>query len=454
MASNSNILDIKPVIAIFCLALLLRLIFFGTIAIKNPPGFFEVDSHGYWKIADNLLKSQTFSLSETAPLHADHSRTPLYPLFLAGIRALGLKATGIILIQIMFSAITCIVVIMLAERLTSNPFIGYVSGLLCALDIPSISLANLLLTETLFTLLLTLSLYFLVLYRIEGRKGNLIASAALMGSATLCRPIAVYLPFLLPFLLIGTGWRKIITSTLIYLIISFLVICPWLLRNKIVFGHPILSTIAYNNLLDYRAAGIYSIKNKISLEEAREELQQKLDHEFTADRVANPIEYKKKAAGLALEVIIGHPFIYLKNHLISVGNMLFKPLRSNIDIQFGLAKKGSALTSWGKQEKTSLLVRIRQQTSLVTIILVIIQLVLLIIMWLSFSYGLLICLFSKEYKVFGFLTLMLFYFALTSGGPEAYARFRVPLLTFLAIGSGYGLSCLWNRKAFQRETRC
>jgi len=155
----------KWISSIFLIALSLRILLFTGILLSNPKGFLtNTDSNQYWQIAENILNHSSFSLSNTQPITPDHSRTPFYPLFISLLKWLGLDVAGIIFIQILVSAATCLMVILLTYKLVGSWKPAYLAGAIVAFDIPSIVYANSLLTETVFTFLLTLSILFLWLY--------------------------------------------------------------------------------------------------------------------------------------------------------------------------------------------------------------------------------------------------------------------------------------------------
>jgi hypothetical protein len=49
-----------------------------------------------------------------------------------------------------------------------------------------------------------------------------------------------------------------------------------------------------------------------------------------------------------------------------------------------------------------------------------------------------------------FIWGVLLYFIVVSAGPEAYSRFRVPIMPFLALYAGVGISALYARSAGSR----
>ncbi|MCH7754210.1 glycosyltransferase family 39 protein [candidate division KSB1 bacterium] len=439
--------------SIFLIALSLRILLFIGIRLNNPKGFLtNTDSIQYWQIAENILNHSSFSLSNTQPITPDHSRTPFYPLFISLLKWLGLDVAGIIFIQILVSAATCLMVILLTYKLVGSWKPAYLAGAIVAVDIPSIVYANSLLTETVFTFLLTLSILFFVLHFKEPEKiSPLLISGALMGLSILCRPISAFLPLFIVLLFFIFSKRPkiyLLKRASLYLTLCFVVVSPWLVRNQFVFGTPILTTMGYNNILHYRAAGVYAVKQGIPLSESQDLLGKKVKSEFQGDKELEPIKYKKFEAEIGTSIILESLPTYIRNHIRSIFNMLFKPLRSTIDLQLGLSEKGTSLMTWGEKNSSSPMSGLLRSTSGLTIALVFLQLISIVLLWLSVIYGLIISFVKKEQLISSIILLLILYFCIMSGGPEAYARFRVPLIPFLAIAAGVGMI-----EAFERLKR-
>ena len=440
----------KWISSIFLIALSLRILLFIGIRLNNPKGFLtNTDSIQYWQIAENILNHASFSLSSTPPLLPDHSRTPLYPLLISFLKWPGLGVQGIIFFQILVSAATCLMVIILTYKLQESWKPAYLAGAIVAFDIPSIVYSNSLLTETVFTFLLILSLLFLVIYFKEPEKiSSLLISGTLMGLSILCRPISVFLPLFILFLFFIFPKRPkiyLLKRASLYLTLCFVVVSPWLVRNQFVFGTPILTTMGYNNILHYRAAGVYAFKQGIPLSESQDLLSKKVKSEFQGDKELEPIKYKKFEAKIGTSIILENLPTYIRNHILSTFNMLFKPLRSTIDLQLGLSEKGTSLMTWGEKNNSSPISGLLRSTSGFTIALVFLQLILIVLLWLSVIYGLIISFVKKEQLISIIILLLIVYFCIMSGGPEAYARFRVPLIPFLAIAASVGIIEVFER---------
>lgn len=429
---------------VLIIALTARSLLFLGILLRNDV-FFLTDTDGYLNLGDNIYRHAFFSSDNIQP---DASRTPLYPFFIALFKWIGLSNAGVIFVQIIISSVTSLFVILITHKLLGDWLPACLAGGIVAIDIPSIVLANCLLTEALFTFLITLSAWYLVLYIKHDKTIALLTSGILLGLSVLCRPIAVYFPFaaaILFLLFFKMPKVYVFRRILAYFISCYIFVVPWLVRNQTVFGSPFLSTVQWHNLLTDRAAGVYSVYKGISMAEAEEILVKDSELMFKGDMDKDFIEFKRFQGKMGMSVILEHPFIYIRNTFASVFNILFKPIRSTIDLQLGFAKKGTMLTPWGEKDNLSLWMKFLQMTSRPTIALVLFQFIMLIILWPSFAYGMMIVFAKKEYFVFWLIALIVAYFSIIAGGPVSYARHRVPFLPFLAIGCGIGLAGAYER---------
>ena len=86
----------KLIFLVLTVALVWRFALFLGITYANPDGFFRGDSVGYWQLSENMIHHVSFSQDQSPPLKPAHDRTPLYPLFLAALKAIGLAVPSII----------------------------------------------------------------------------------------------------------------------------------------------------------------------------------------------------------------------------------------------------------------------------------------------------------------------------------------------------------------------
>lgn len=156
----------KQLLYILLVAFLIRFVYFIAIAILNPEGFYMYDSYGYWQIAFNVKEYGIFSQSYNIPIEPDYYRTPLYPLFIILAESIQVETYPIIILQIVLGVATCYYTYKLGELITNNKFIASIAALFIAIDIPSIVMNNIVMTETLFSFLLILCvLLFCTLFK-------------------------------------------------------------------------------------------------------------------------------------------------------------------------------------------------------------------------------------------------------------------------------------------------
>ena len=164
---------------------------------------------------------------------------PGYP-FLLGLAKLiiGPIYWPIILLQIILSAISCVLVFRLAKILLDNKYIAVVSGLLLAISMTSITLANAIASETLFFFLMVLTLYLFFKYLPEKRWWPVILVGVIGGLTVLTRSVFMFYPVLLIiFALIFIGFmhiaekKRMVLNAIVCAAIIVAISASWGLRN-------------------------------------------------------------------------------------------------------------------------------------------------------------------------------------------------------------------------------
>src|SRR3989344_20499 len=131
-ALKANLKKYKWEIAIFLSALILRSLFLMILlnhfnndllsAISTPDG--------YYRISENLLKGNGFSIY-TPPV-PDSVRTPLYPLFMAGIAYLFKTYLAVAIIQILIGSGVAVLGYHISRYFLSSNFHRLIIGFLLA----------------------------------------------------------------------------------------------------------------------------------------------------------------------------------------------------------------------------------------------------------------------------------------------------------------------------------
>lgn len=436
-----------PLLFILGLAFLLRIIYFICIIIRNPDGIYVHDSYGYWQIAFNVREYGIFSQSYDLPIDPDYYRTPLYPLFIILAEAIGPEGFSIIALQIILAIITCYLTYKIAFEITGSSFISNIAALIIAIDVPSIVMNSLVLTETLFTFLLIISVYTLIRFIKTEKSGALILSSLFCGLAILCRPIGFFIPILFAFFILfyfRKELKKAIVPVIVFGLITFFTVSPWLVRNKITFDHYFLSVIREHDMQNYQAAAIYAELNDRSLPESQSILRWKTFRAFKGDANKQPYEYARYIENDAIKIAFENPDILLKHHVIQFMHFFLKPCRAYIDIQLG---------HWGRGYNTipkdyPIFKYLFEHNSKFTTAAVFFQLFVLLIVYLSVFFG--VIYFKRIENLFFALLLgvLIFCFANLTLPYVTESRFRVPVMPYIAIVSAGGIYFLkeWFKK--------
>lgn len=216
------------------------------------------DASDFHLMGTYLLTDDIFSWSRTPPLYPDHVRTPLYPYFLATIYALtDFSVLAVVLVQAMLDTLTVAVTFRLGE-LIGGPRVGLTAAFLYAVSPMAWRFSNQLFSEVLFGLLLVLSLWFLVRYLRRDHRRDIVLFGLFMGLAILCKPNALLVPALLVIVMAhrwltarASWWQGPVLSAVIILML----LTPWVVRNRVVFGEWFYTTTFDYNLALISAVG-------------------------------------------------------------------------------------------------------------------------------------------------------------------------------------------------------
>ncbi len=181
--------DALAVLLVAAVALALRLAF-----LYRAPVFLTGDSQSHFLPGYDLAMGFGFD--------PELRRTPGYAFFVAAtIGLLGEELRGLAFAQHVVGALTAVLTCVLG-RLVLGPLIGLVAGLLVALDGALILSEHSVMTESLFGMLLMGTLVALAASMRTRRRRWLLATGALLGLATLVRPVGQILVPIVPVALV------------------------------------------------------------------------------------------------------------------------------------------------------------------------------------------------------------------------------------------------------------
>lgn len=193
----------------------------------------DSDAAQYHQLAENIAAGRGYSLIFPGlVLHPTAFRPPLYPLLLAGTyKVLGSHVMVGRALNLAIGLVVVVLVFLLAERLGGR-IAGLVGGTVAAVYPPLIANDVALLTEPL-SLALLLGMLLAFAYR------NWWVGAGLLGLLVLARPSAQYLVLVVAiWILWQFGWKR----ALGLLGIVAVVISPWVIRNWVQLGSPVMVT--------------------------------------------------------------------------------------------------------------------------------------------------------------------------------------------------------------------
>jgi hypothetical protein len=387
----------KMGIAVFGVAVAVRLICLAYWMPKLNP---DVDMDSYRSLARNLAAGKGFvATGPDGREMPDVGRTPLYPLFLAGLIKVGGDRLGLFLtVQcVLWGAISWLTILLAARWLPWN--LAIVAGSLVALDPNAVMRGLDLRTETLFTLVLLGGVCVLV-WRSE-RPWDWFWAGLLWSLASLCRPIAMWLWTVA--LILTIVWHRRWVCFAMFLIGFLPLLGVWMARNAAVTGQWVFSTNATDNLLESWAAGVDADRRGVDVTRARDELRRDIgtveffdDRESFAHRLQNSRRTSRR-------ILLSAPFITMKEAALGWGKLLLGPGQRTLEPS--LLKPEPASRWWPPLYSVALLV------------------VLVLSMVGIWKLG-------RSAVLPG---ILLFYFVALAGGPVSYSRYRVPITPLLAV---------------------
>lgn len=352
--------------------------------------------------------------------------TPGYPLFLSFFPSENIKL--MIFFQLLLLGASQIILFKLIIRHTSNR-VAYIGLTLFILESSTGLESFNLLTETLFNFIFVL---FLFLFGdSKNKKHVLYTSGIVLGIALIVRPVGQILLIPLILMIAFRSWRRqVITVLLIAVVVS----STWIIRNQVVFGVPQLSGIQSLNLLQYEGAGAFAKQNEVTLKEAQaEEANLEINQIGEGASIQKVVEYR---VDRGIKLIIENPVGFFKLHLEGAVKILLGPGSANI------------------RKLTSHFLSSEVLTNLVQVLIVLMRLVIsslaFIFIFLAIKKRVFIPI--QFYSIVSWILILI-----SSGGANAYSRFRVPLIPleiiFICIGLWHSFQQDWFEKIVIRVKR-
>jgi 4-amino-4-deoxy-L-arabinose transferase-like glycosyltransferase len=211
--------------ALFLAALAARLAY----SLRLSPLSISPDSLDWTGIAGQLVSGKGFG---------DTWRAPGYPVYLSAIFLIfGKSVAAVRVFNALLGSLNCLVIFMAGKKLFGSA-VGRIAALMLAFYPYLIAYSGDLLSETLLTLMISLSLLMIIESSENPSTMNLVLTGVVMGLTVLTKAT------ILPFFLLACGWlwwnTKKLKAALIVGALTLLTIAPWTARNYAHFKQFIL----------------------------------------------------------------------------------------------------------------------------------------------------------------------------------------------------------------------
>ena len=295
-----------PVVIIAVAGIFCRLCFvLPGILAQNHERYLRPDSEFYMRAAYSLVNGNG------------------YP---GSIRAPGFSATAAILLKTVDSPLFICAFFAVAGGLASlvvytaaKEYADYKTGLLAealyAFNLTAVVNAPMLLTDTFFGILTALQLWLFVLFLKQKKSRFIVLTALIAALGTLIRPINLlwFLPGItLIFFVSGISWKKKLLNSLLFLLIFWAVISPWMVRNAMRDAGFCID-VNTGAMLHQNGAMLLAEVNGTDFESEKAVMLKNLNKLFS-DKQRFPteksqVDYRKKEY---TRLILAHPFLWLK----------------------------------------------------------------------------------------------------------------------------------------------
>lgn len=203
-------------------------------ALQQPANHLAYDdSKGYDAVAINFLDGNGFMQGGSTRV----SRMPVYPLFLAACyKIFGRDCYAAPrVIQSLAGSLVCVLVYAIAAPVFGRG-VGLLAAAIAAVYSFFVYYSGLLLTETLFTLALTLFMYLILSIDRRAFRGVLAPAAVagvLAGTTVLLKPsFLTFVPFMgLIWLVVSRRPARALTAMVVIVLCTGFTMCPWIVRN-------------------------------------------------------------------------------------------------------------------------------------------------------------------------------------------------------------------------------
>ncbi len=453
----------KSLFRILAFAFVLRLglpILAWILHPQSPEIFHAADTNSYVRPAVELATTGKFNgYYDGLP---ELFRTPGYPLFLVPSVWLGNVEAVTILLQVALSCLTGYFIYQTALLLYKKERVALLCVGIYTIEPISVLFTSKILTETLFSTIFTIFLYYFLRYVDNKKFLDLVIAGITLVISAYVRPISYYLPVLIFLgMVIWVIWQEPNKKNLLlhavgFFLISVSLLGIWHWRNLRVANYPAFSSVNAVNLYYWTAPAIEANKtgrNFNDIQLAMDKNDPKVmcfNQSLHGPKIApDKITCNKSQVFQSMEkegsrTIKDNLPRYTLMHFDGVIRTLLGPAVSDYQILFGSPIDFPART--GTTFQDGILVHLKNMVVKAPDLLAM-YLILGVLSW-SFIILSIVGLWGRlpvgGLQLFTILSVGA-YFIVVGGGTVGQGRYRHPLMPIVCLVAGYGLSLVLDK---------
>lgn len=414
---------------------------------NNENLFYMFDSYRYVAVANEFLNNKRFYFNTVPELE----RTPAYPLLIVLCSFIHNRDIALVIAQCILSCFTIFLIYKISIELFNDIRIALIGSFFYSIEPLSILYTSKIMTESLFTFLIMLFSYFLVLHLKSKKIKYIILSALFLSFSVYTRPIALFLNLLITLVFLFSKTKNKVKISLIFLLLSSSLISGWLIRNYVVANYIGFSSRIDKNIYFYNAAWIIAKKKNGNFYEERNKRMKEIltiAKNFYNSNGFNQRRYYDYLRQEGSKIILDDLPLYFSLHFKGVIDTLLNPGATEYLRMFNF-NYNKAYEILGEYYITGAVGTLKKMFFECPKALV----VYLLLDTLTFIYLFLV--FFAVFKLrknLNVLHLMLIltacYFLFLGPHGTVEARFKHPFMPFICIFAGYGAGqlCKSNRE--------
>ncbi len=461
----------KSLFRILAFAFVLRLglpILAWILHPQSPEIFHAADTDSYIRPAVELATTGKFNgYYDGLP---ELFRTPGYPLFLLPSVWLGNVEAVTILLQVVLSCLTGYFIYQTALLLYKRERLALLCVGIYTIEPISVLFTSKILTETLFSTVFTIFLYYFLRYVGNKKSLDLSIAAIALVISTYVRPISYYLPVLIFLgMVVWVIWQEPNKKKLLLQAVSFFLICVsllgiWHWRNLQVANYPAFSSVNAVNLYYWTAPAIEANKTGKKFDELQNVMevndpkvicfnQSLYGPKIAPDKITcNKSQVFQDMEKEGSRTIKDNLPRYTLMHFDGLIRTLLGPAVSDYQILFG--NPIDFPTRTGTTFQDGIFLHLRNMVVKAPDLLAM-YLILGVLSW-SFIVLAVVGLWGRlpvgGLQLFTILSVGA-YFIVVGGGTVGQGRYRHPLMPIVCLVAGYGLSLVLDKIQQRRQPK-